>query len=76
MWKNLILTFLFGLLSWHTYPIPVDTLGHIPDDRFKGGHDEFYKILKKNIDYPQKDRSTLTVGTEIIAFKITKCHAG
>ncbi len=47
-----------------------DTLSTIPENRFAGGQEMFYEIMTKHIEYPVEARSTLQVGTEIVAFKI------
>ncbi|MFC2123414.1 energy transducer TonB [Bacteroidota bacterium] len=49
-----------------------DTLQTIPDNLFEGGEEMFYQIMTKHIEYPTETRSTLQVGTEIVAFKIDR----
>lgn len=69
--NNIIKIFILVIFSGN-YLIAraTDTLNMIPDNRFEGGTEIFYKIIKKNLEYPIEARSSLTVGTQIVAMHV------
>ena len=49
----------------------IDTLDHIPNDRFNGGQSQFYTLLNSAIGYPRSSLSKATVGTSVVAVNVT-----
>jgi len=47
-----------------------DTLNTIPDNRFDGGIEMFYRVVERNLEYPDEARSSLIVGTQIVALLV------